>query len=147
MMNKIKLVLTAISMLIVSACSSSGPIMTGNLADQSKPILNGKIVNIEDIEVSAPLIPRLIGTMTASNLVRNYGGNGVARVTAGVAGSLLTNKIYDRHADKITVRSDSNEEFQAIVPTGYFGVNNTIRFTLNEDEIESIEREILIDDI
>ena len=146
MMNQIKLILTASIMLMVSACSSSGPVMLGNLETQSKPILNGEVLAVEDVEIAAPLFPRIIGTLAGSQLVRNLGGNGVARVTAGVAGSLLTNKIYNLHADKITIISD-NKEYKTFVPTGYFAVNETIRFTVNDDDIESIEKLIIVNDI
>jgi outer membrane lipoprotein SlyB len=146
MMNQIKLILTAVSILVISACSSSGPVMMNSLDTQSKPVTYGEIVVIEDTDIAAPLIPGIIGTMMGSQLARNLGGNGVARITTGFAGTLLTNKIYDRHADKITVRTN-DKEFQAIVPTGYFVVNERIRFTLNGDDIEFIERLVIADDI
>ena len=146
MMNQIKLILTAISMLVISACSSSGPVMMGSLDAQSKPILNGEVVAIEETDIAAPIVPRLIGNLTGFQIARNLGGNTFTKVTAGVAGELITNKIYDQHADKITVRL-IDKEFQAIVPTGSFLINEAIRFTLNDGDIESIEKLVVAEDI
>ena len=143
--QKMKLIIAALGLLALSACSSTGGLQLGQIDNQSKMVFDGEIVTIEKVEYGANFMGKMGGAMLGSSLARQHGANGVGRVVSSLVGVKLADAYYGGEADKVMILSEDGNQYQAIVPTEYFSIHEKVRFTVKENDVKSITSHVVAD--
>ena len=147
-MKTVKLAMLALSLLGLMACSSTAPIQTDHLKTSEAIQLRGEIVAIEEVKISAEFAKRFNGAVAGQIIGAGLGRNSKHQSTLKFLGTMggvrLANKYYGRTLTRITVVSVDMQRFKALVPSNFVSLDETVRFTVKDDEITSMVKEEVI---
>lgn len=150
-MKTAKFAMFALALLGLTACNSTKPIETDHLNASEGTPLRGEIISVEEVKIGATFAKRfqgaVAGQIIGAGLGRNSQHQSTLKFLGALAGVRFMNNYFGRTLNLIVVTSAEMQRIEALVPSDFFALNETVRFTVEDDQITSIVKGKVITDL
>lgn len=123
------------------------PVVEGQL-DAGQQVLEGKIVNIVQVDEGAGLGEEVLGSLVGATVGSAIGGGTGKTIAVGVgavAGAKGADMIAGKTAHRLTIRTSSGAEYDCVVHGNGFMMDDEVDFTVKDGKVTSIAEKVLID--